>query len=119
MKRLLILVATLAVLLGASCVAEPADPASSEVRLVDLGVPIEGVVGEEVWRAAPSGCEGRIDDDDLVDKVARAENAPGLAVVMSEAGDPLCVDSLESIAAELMKLHGDPSPDPMYPKILH
>jgi len=118
MKRLLILLASFAVVAGTSCAAEPADPASSEVRLVDLGVPLDGVVDEDIWRAAPAGCEGRLDGRDLVEKVARAENAPGLAVVVDEDGDALCVDSLESIAIELMKLQGDPSPDPMYPKLL-
>lgn len=118
MKRLLILLASLAVVAVTSCAAEPADPASSEVRLVDLGLPLDGVVDEAVWRAAPAGCEGRLRTNDLVEKVARAENAPGLGVVVDQDGDPLCVDSLESIAIELMKLHGDPSPDPMYPKLL-
>ena len=118
MKRLLIVLASLAVVAATSCAAEPADPGSSEVRLVDLGVPLDGMVDEAVWRAAPAGCEGRLDERDLVERVARAENGPGLGVVVDEDGDPLCVDSLESIAIELMKLQGDPSPDPMYPKLL-
>lgn len=122
MKRLLILVA--AVVAAASCAAEPADPgsvaaSSSTVQLMDLGFHLDGAVAENVWREAPAGCEGRIDEYDLVDRVARAENAPGLAVVVTHGGVPLCVDSLESIALELMKLQGDPSPDPMYPKVLH
>lgn len=105
------------VLLGA-CIAEPYEPTSAdEASLLDIDLELDGAVDERIWRHAPAGCEGRLFDD-AVHRIARAEGAPDLAVVLDEDGDPVCVDTIESIAIELERLEGDPSPDPMYPKML-
>lgn len=112
------IVAGCALLAWAGCVGGPGEPTSSEDHgLLELDVPVEGVIDERVWRHVPVGCEGRIDEDDIR-HIARAENAPELGVVLDDDGDPVCVDTLESIAIELERLQGDPSPDPMYPKML-
>ncbi len=113
-----ILGATVLLLGGLACTAEPVSPTSSGEELIELGLTVDGVVGEAVWRRAPAGCEGRLDAGE-VGRVAWAENAPGLGVVLDEEGDPLCVDTLESIAIEVEKLEGDPSPDPMHPTMVH
>lgn len=106
-----------ALVLGA-CVAEPLEPTSAdEASLIEIELEIEGAIDEKIWRHAPAGCEGRLFDD-AVHRIARAEGAPDLAVVLDEDGDLVCVDTIESIAIELERLEGDPSPDPMYPQML-
>lgn len=115
--RLILGVAIFLTVSVAACVAEPVSSASSEGELLELGLPLEGEVAERVWRSAPSGCEGRLSAEDI-EHIAWAENAPGLGVVLDEHGDPLCVDTLESIAVEVEKVKGDPSPDPMRPAFI-
>jgi hypothetical protein len=104
--------------LGA-CTADVREPASGEeATLIELTIPVEGFVDEAVWRHAPDGCEGRLLHESEIHRIARAENAPSLAVVIDDEGEVLCVDTIESIAIELERVSGDPSPDPMMPKML-
>ena len=103
----------------AACTADVREPASAEeYTLLELTIPVRGLVEEAVWRLAPDGCEGLIDDEGDIHRIARAENAPGLVVVIDDEGEALCVDTIESIAIELERVSGDPSPDPMMPKML-
>lgn len=115
--RLILGVAVILAVSLTACAAEPVSSASSEGELLELGLPLEGEVAERVWRSAPSGCEGRLSAEDI-EHVAWAENAPGLGVVLDEEGEVLCVDTLESIAIEVEKVKGDPSPDPMHPAFI-
>jgi hypothetical protein len=73
------------------------------------------LVPETLWRMAPAGCEGLIDEDLFF--IARAQNEPDpdLGVVVDGDGVVVCVDTWESIRIELDRLKGDPSPDPMRP----
>lgn len=119
MRRFTQILSGLLVLFLVACVGEIGETTSAgDEPLFELELPVEGVVDESIWRAAPEGCEGRLYEDADARRIAHAENAPGLAVVLDEEGDPVCVDTLESIAIELERLEGDPSPDPMYPKML-
>jgi hypothetical protein len=102
--------------LAASCVAgggEEGEDGLWSAPLMLAPSDIEGVVPEEIWRAAPIGCEGLLSDGSI--SFSRAENAPGLGVAVDASGAPVCVDSWQDIVAELEKFGGDPSPDPMDP----
>ena len=104
----------------AACTADVREEPSSadDGLLLELTIPVDGIVDESVWRHAPKSCEGVLIDEREIHRIARAENAPGLAVVLDDDGDALCVDTIESIAIELERVSGDPSPDPMMPKML-
>lgn len=103
----------------AACTADVREPTSAgDGTLIELTVPVLGFVDEAVWRLAPNSCEGRLEGEADVHRIARAENAPGLVVVLDDEGEALCVDTIESIAIELERVSGDPSPDPMMPKML-
>jgi len=99
------------------CAMETDDPvgSSSGLGLWDIGFEVDGIIKEQVWRMAPEGCEGRLEGEDI-ERVAYAEGAPDLGVVISVDGEPVCVDELDQIIEEMWELEGDPSPDPMYPK---
>jgi hypothetical protein len=80
---------------------------------VDLVGPDAGVIATALWHAAPAGCEGRLGARDI--HLGWAEGSEELGVVLSR-GEILCVDSWAAIEAELDRLKGDPSPDPMLPR---
>ena len=98
-------------LLITSCIGGSSDEAGSAT--VGLIGPDAGVIAAARWHAAPAGCEGRLPSGQV--HIGWAEGASGLGVVLSR-GEILCVDSWDAIAAELDRLKGDPSPDPMLPR---
>lgn len=93
-----------------SCVGGEDTSAASSAGL--LG-PSGGVIAATRWHAAPAGCEGRLESQDV--ELGWAEGETGLGVVLSR-GEILCVDSWAAIEAELDRLKGDPTPDPMLPR---
>ncbi|NOY94392.1 MAG: hypothetical protein GXP55_24715 [Deltaproteobacteria bacterium] len=103
----LLLTLSWALLAGCMSGGEPPGAVSA-----DLIGPDAGVIATAVWNAAPAGCEGRMSGGNV--HIGWAEGRAELGVVLSR-GQILCVDSWAAIEAELDRLKGDPSPDPMLP----
>ena len=112
MKRILGTFAVLGLLAGLGGGCTSSEPAGSEGDALLVEEPVF-LVPEWMWRMAPEGCEGRVDEDLFF--VARAQNEPDLGVVLDGEGVPVCVDTWDSIRIELDRVKGDPSPDPMRP----
>jgi len=93
----------------AGCMSGGESPSAASAGLVG---PDAGVIAASLWHAAPAGCEGRLGSQDV--HIGWAEGTEELGVVLSR-GEILCVDSWAAIEAELDRLKGDPSPDPMLP----
>ena len=94
---------------------QPADDPNIAITLSTQGFPIpDQTVSEGIWRDLPASCDGIAARGDL--ETAFAENAPALGVLMYE-GEPVCVDTWDGIRIELERVLGDPSPDPMHPRI--
>lgn len=106
----LALAATLVVLGLSGCGSEDTAEAT---RVENLFGVTNDVIGFDTWSRAPAGCNGSVDRSDVT--VAWAQGEPALGVLLLD-GEILCVDTWESIAAELERFMGDPAPDPMLPE---
>lgn len=91
------------------------DDTAGVTRVDNLFGITNDIVGFDIWSHAPAGCDGAVDRSDV--SVAWAQGEPALGVLVLD-GEVLCVDTWESIAAELDRFKGDPAPDPMLPEHL-
>jgi hypothetical protein len=98
-----------------ACAAETGTETEAETGFLLYSVETISLEAD-VWMQLPEGCDGLISGSEI--RLASAEGAPALGVVLDSGGDPVCVDTWDAIAVELEEVYGDPSPDPMLPRVL-
>lgn len=97
--RILLLLVSLAL---AGCVGAPSSfgGASSGVLEIDSGTEALGSLGDdEEWQEAPAGCGDLLDSERLTFMLASLHDH--LVAAVDSSGDIVCVDTVESVQAEL------------------
>lgn len=83
----------------AGCMGSPDEQGSTSGLVeIEAGTPPLGRIDSDAWRAAPAGCEDRL----VAGQIFRLASAiDGLVAAVDIDGEIVCVDTVESVRAEL------------------